>query len=347
MDRPGSFGNSFGVMRINSYDWTDKLGFILPNEYEINPFSLDDTPIDKLADLETLMRNTNDYSAMMKKKEQWVYLTGYGWPLWNPWDKAFQYAVRFAEGHRKLNQTSLYYAECERNAGFLCGVWNTRTPALIHFVVDEKPADPGNIEEGLTYFPNLRALRPVTARIIQFPLEDAYTGLPSDIFPSHEEQMLAIMTGDRLYEQFDPYHPMQQMMEHFSEYTVTLDETNTPLKWLWKATRWMDSKVYTPLGIKESTDLFDNILFILTGNAFGLFVLTPFNFFAELVEAFFGMPKKGDRILGNLIDELDDQDEETWSFEDMFGNFAQDIADVASTKIVMERTAATGSSEQN
>lgn len=215
LDSPDAFGNPFRVWRLNSIDWVRRLGFILPDEY-VDPTMVQqlDTPVDKYADLTTLMRDISfgsprgDQAKM--PREQWLFLTDYQWvPSLDGWNEAFRYAIRYAQGDRKLNATGLFYAECAKNAGFLCGVWSTRAPTLAHFLVEDEPKVPDEGDEILTYRASPDAhVRPVTARIIELPLKDAYTGHPSNAILSREEQMLAIMTGDRLYEQFEPYDPM-------------------------------------------------------------------------------------------------------------------------------------------
>lgn len=207
--------NDFGVLRINSNDFARKLGFTLPDQYMMNPDSMD-APIDKYANIETLVRDTTNKKNSQKPKEQWVFLVHHGFAIFD-WDNAFRNAVRFAQGDPKLNQTGIYYAQCSGTASFLCGIWDTRPPALIHFKVEDDPLTEDDVEDGLTYSTDLKHLRPVTVRIIEFPLKDVYTGLSVAIFPGHPEQVLAMMTGDHLYEQFEPYNYFGQKLLRFSE----------------------------------------------------------------------------------------------------------------------------------
>ena len=141
--------NDFHLMRINANDWASKLGFGLPTEYT----DLEDPNIgiDKLADLGTLMRDTSCRSEAQKPREQWLYLSFSSYPAIDKWDAAFNEVFEYVHAHTTLNQSSFYHAMCGDTAGFLCGVWSTRPPALLHFKVEDFPPDPEDIEEGLTY----------------------------------------------------------------------------------------------------------------------------------------------------------------------------------------------------
>lgn len=75
--------NDFHTMRINSDDFLAKLGFMLPKQYtDATGIPLDDLPIDRYADIENLVRDISPPTAgcgkSEKAREQWVYLTNYG-----------------------------------------------------------------------------------------------------------------------------------------------------------------------------------------------------------------------------------------------------------------------------
>jgi hypothetical protein len=57
-----------------------------------------------------------------------------------------------------------------------------------------------------------RESSPRKVRVIEFPLKDSYTALPSSVFPGPTEQILAMMCGDKLYEQFEPCNEFEQTM---------------------------------------------------------------------------------------------------------------------------------------
>ncbi|KAI5367896.1 hypothetical protein Slin15195_G030300 [Septoria linicola] len=321
--------NDFHTMRINSNDFLEKLGFILPEQYsEESGIPTEDLPIDKYADIENIVRDISTEARCgkpEKPREQWVFLTYHGFRFFH-WDEDFIYAINYAQGDRKLNQTGLYFAQCTGTAGFLCGVWGTRSPALVHFLVEDEPLDEDALAEaGLSYAPDHSNLRPVTARIIEFPLKEAYTGLPWTTFPTFQNQMLSMMTGDRLYEQFEPYHPMQQMMVRFGEHMNKhyWDNKSHFLFYVSELDNWMQDHVTEPLGIEEGLRFLHTLVFILTGNAVRAFVVAPFNLVTEIIGMFLGKPLRGDAILGDVGLEHNGEPENI--LDGLFGGIMADV----------------------
>jgi hypothetical protein len=141
-----------------------------------------------------------------------VYIPDYALPIFSRWDGAFQAAVQAAYVPSILNQTQLFFTLCKGTAGFLCGVWGVRAPKL-HFLIGDSPQRPEDIALGLTYSAKLSNLNPVTVRVIEFPTEGGYIGLTPAVFPGTTEQLLAIMRGDRLFEQFEPWDGLQQTID--------------------------------------------------------------------------------------------------------------------------------------
>lgn len=321
-DSPRAFDNPFGVWRINSLDWLRRLGFVLPREYaDLPTMEQLDTPIDKYADLTTLMRDVSCAAEAKMPREQWLFLTDYQWMSFDEWNRAFGYVVRYARGDRRLNATGLFYAECARNAGFLCGVWSTRAPALVHFLVEDEPRAPDENGEILTYRASPDALRPVTVRIIEFPLTDAYTGNTGNAILSREEQMLAIMTGDHLYEQFDPYDPMEQMMKRFNEYMGKFGDKKGELLWyLWEVEEWMTRHVTKPLGTDDAMNVVHGLTFTLVAGFLQVFVRWPLMFMKKVVDDFTGKPKRGDLIIGDL-----GREEEEESLDDILKDLLESL----------------------
>ena len=339
--------NDFHTMRINSNDMLQKLDFMLPEQYsDDDGVPTEDLPIDKYADIENLVRDISPTARCgkpEKPREQWVYLTYHGFRFF-PWDEDFIYAINYAQGDRKLNQTGLYFAQCTGTASFLCGVWNTRTPALVHFLVEDEPLDSGELEEaGLSYAGEIENLRPVTVRIIEFPLKEAYTGLPWTTFPSNRNQMLSIMTGDKLYEQFDPYHPMEQMMLRFSEHMDKeyWDNKNHLFYYINEVDGWMQDHVTKPLNIEDALQALHTLVFILTANTVGAFVVTPWKVVKMVIGAFLGKPLRGDEIMGDM----EYSEEPANIMEDIFGGFMGNMManiEKMSSKSVRDSVSATG-----
>ncbi|EME47971.1 hypothetical protein DOTSEDRAFT_69788 [Dothistroma septosporum NZE10] len=310
--------NDFHLMRINSNDWTAKMGFLLPEEY--TSVESVDVSIDTYASLTTLMRDMSCPDTAKMPKEQWVWLAWYGFPQFDvQWDGAFNHALQYVHAHSNLNESGLFYAQCSGTAGFLCGVWSTRPPALIHFLVEDEPLDDAGGDETLTYSSPRDKLLPVTARIIEFPLQDAYTGLSPNQFSGYKEQILSIIAGDRLYEQFDPYDAVQQTFSHFDEYVNKLwDEKGSLLNRVNKMDDWMIDHVNKPLGIEDTVVFMHSFLFLLAAGATEGLVLLPARVVSQTVGEFLGRPKRGDWILGNLGDK---PQEPANIMDDIFGDF--------------------------
>ncbi|KAK4633538.1 hypothetical protein CLAFUR0_03020 [Fulvia fulva] len=308
--------NDFHLMRINSNDWTAKLGLLLPEEY------------------------TSCHATAKMPKEQWVWLAWYGFPTYNlEWDGAFNHALQCVHAHKPLNASGFFYAQCSGTAGFLCGVWSTRPPALVHFVVEDEPLDVADIDESLTYSAPSDKLVPVTARIIEFPLKDAYTGLPLNKFSGYKEQILSIISGDRFYEQFEPYDSMQQTLTHFNEYIDKLwDAKGTLLNRINKMDTWMVDYVTTPLGIEDAIGFMHGLIFELVAGLTQGLVMGPAQSIWKFVEQFSGRPKRGDWILGD-VDDL--SQEPANIMDDILGGFWASLEET----IAKEKSSATAEYE--
>ncbi|KAK5116724.1 hypothetical protein LTR62_007398 [Meristemomyces frigidus] len=302
--------NDFGVMRINSDDWTRKLGFVLPEQYA-NILKHNEVTIEKSASLTTLKRNTSPSSPdSAKPREQWLWLTWYGFPDFFPWDRSFVRAIFYANAHPPKNESGFFIAQCSGSAEFLCGVWGTRPYALVHFLVEEEEIlgveeeeEEEEEEEGLTYGVPSEDLRRVTVRIIEFPLQDVWTGLPENVFLGDDEQVRAVMGGEGLYEQFEPYEEMAQLMHHFAEYENGLwNAKGTVRSYLDRVDDWIGKHIAEPMGLDGLLDGLHDIVFVLVGRLTGELVIAPMNMLWELGEAYLARPSQAERILGRLED---------------------------------------------
>ena len=145
-------------------------------------------------------------------------------------------------------------------------------------------------------------LRPVEARVIEFPLKgDVYTGLPGDVFPGPMEQMLAIMQGDRfhLMDQFDPWFELSQMLLRLHEYLDErfYDVKGTFMFWLGKADEWMRDGIIKRLGLTEVEEFIYEFTFFGTFAVFSG-VLMVVHAAKDVMGDFLGSPRRGDWILG-------------------------------------------------
>ncbi|KAL1605368.1 hypothetical protein SLS60_004916 [Paraconiothyrium brasiliense] len=318
--------NDFHLTRVNSNDWLPKLGFFLPNEYT----DLDDPiiSIDKYANLETLMRDISCRTYAQMPLEQWLYLSYLAFPSINQWDKAFNGVLEYVHAHSDLNQSGFHFANCGDTAGFLCGVWTTRHPALLHFKVEDEPPKPEDIEDGLTYPCDLVHLRPVTVRLIEFPLKQEFTGLPLSIFPSPKQQMLSFVAGERLYEQIEPYDPWPQMQKRFTEHMDSLwDAEGTVLNYINKVDDWMIDHITKPLGIEPVLIDMGSFLMMFSAIASQL-TCNVIKSTSYLVGNFLGRPRPGDLSLAEAgIDPYEEPEDRFWGdvVRDVAGGFRESL----------------------
>ena len=290
--------NDFHLLRLNTNDWNSKLGFILPQEYGNFQYNAG-APINKYASLDSLMLDTTVLVGPTPLKEQWVYISDFAWPSFNTWDRAFDAVVQGAYVPSALNETRLFFATCHHTASFLCGVWGVRAPTLLHFLVEDFPPRLEDITPGLTYSTELWNLRPVTVRIIEFPLQGVYTGQPVDVFPGPREQMLSIMHGNGLFEQFEPWNELEQTIRRFQEYIDNLyDLKGTFLYYLGKVDHWVTYHLTKPLGLENSLNIVHTYCFIVTAAVTQGLILSPWYWAKEAVLEYFGYPKRGERIFG-------------------------------------------------
>lgn len=288
--------NDFHVLRLNFNDWASKLGYINPIEYS---YDNSQTPINKYADLTTLMVDSSCRTS--PPQDQWVYISRWAWPTIDDWDSAFSDAVQAAYVPSILNSSRLFFVKCDSTSGFLCGIWGVRAPTLLHFHNEDAAPDLEDMEPGLTYSVPLEALRPVTVRVIELPLQDAYTGLPLSVFPGPKEQMLAMMRGDGLWEQFDPWDEFSQTWNRFDEYINEnyYERKGTMLYYLGKVDEWMADHLLKPLGLDDISTTIFSVCMLMSIGQINIFLLPPWHFIEALFKGFIGYPLPGDQILGD------------------------------------------------
>ncbi|KAM3422664.1 hypothetical protein BST61_g152 [Cercospora zeina] len=128
-------------------------------------------------------------------------------------------------------------------------------------------------------------------------------------FPSFQNQMLSVMTGDRLYEQFEPYDGQTQAFRRFVEYIdkKDWDNKNHFLYHVSEAEKWMADTVVDPtlkwLGIEDAWQIGFANVFVISSNLVALGVLTPLRVVKELSGMFWAKPLRGDAIMGDMASE--------------------------------------------
>lgn len=317
--------NDFNLVRINSNDWVQKLGYILPIEYsDWNTIISQDTPIDKQASLETLMweKKKKNNKAKPQPRDQWLFLTHYSWLDFDGWNSAFDSLLRHAYTNPILNSTTFHFAECSTTASFLCGVWNTRPPALLHFHIEEESPEEEEEEEALdpdlSYPVPYNQLLPVTVHLIELPLQESHPGLPWTKFPTPELQILTTITRkESIISQIPPYNPSEYLQRRYNEYlTHLLSTPHTFLSQISSLDDFLIHNLNQPLGIQSATDILYSLsydLSLITSTIINNFLIQPTR---ELINEFLGTPKAGDVIFADMDDDNQEEEEEDG---DIFG----------------------------
>ena len=216
-----------------------------------------------------------------RDRETWIYLTNTARPSVNEWDAAFDEVIMRAYADTSASAPALHFMNCNDTGAFSCGAWLTRAPALVHFVINDEELG----DTQLTYDKPLSELRPVTAQIIEFPLQDeTYLGLPANMFPSRAQQMLAVVYGG-VWEQFDAFDGLEQYNKRSNEaIDAFFRQPGTVFYPLDKLTDRLFDDFMTPLGIEvvyqyangiaySLTSLFSAILFVAYGSLVATFKL--------------------------------------------------------------------------
>lgn len=145
------------------------------------------------------------------------------------------------------------------------------------------------------------------------------------MFPGPKEQILAIMRGDKLYEQFDPWNDFEQSLRRFQEYVADnfYQRKGTFLYYLEKSDDWVTKHLTTPVGLEGVAQFMYHFSLIVFAALTNL-TLQPWLLVKQLFLDFFGYPKRGDQILGEINDGDDDF---LMGFLNPFG-FGQDLEDL-------------------
>ncbi|CAJ2504572.1 Uu.00g119660.m01.CDS01 [Anthostomella pinea] len=305
---------AFHSTRLSTPRWTMQLDYQLPIEY------YGDGGIDRWADLDHLMADVKSCNPAVPK-ESWVYITDLAspWFPYDDWNEAFDDLIQKSYVSHSLDATSFHFVECSHSA-FLCGIWNVKPPALLHLSVEDSAPASDELDPDLTYAVDRKRLRPVTARIIELPVQDAFLGRPWHVFPSPKEQLQALISTPGLYEQFDPYDREEQIMKRFNEYMDSFWDWKGSVFYLMRRTEsWCQDYITEPLGIESYLVDLQSLTFTVTFLLAQL-ILLPVQSAWQAVKDFFGYPGAGDWTFGGS------DDPPTNFMEDMFGGFMQSMA---------------------
>ena len=245
----------FFIPQLRLMDWTEKLKLSKPSQD-------DDTGIDRWAALDDLVRPTA-LNVPGNPTEYWVYITFMPEYSSSPWDVAFSEVIQHAYTNSRHANVGVYYLDC-LTSSFLCGVWSVKYPSLVHFTIanhtlsDVESEDATQLSYEYACLPN--TLNPVTARVIELPLEneDAVHFLPRNTLPTPYLQLRTLMSdahSSAIIDHFEPWSPMTQYLRRFQDYNDHLVETpGTYWHHLNKVDRWYVNHILKPVLGKDVND---------------------------------------------------------------------------------------------
>jgi hypothetical protein len=276
----------FYITALRTMDWTTKLGFIMPNS---QTDSMLEAPIDHQVRIAGLVRDARHNE---KARAVWVYVTLGPWWRRDPWDKAFEELLQ-TRHVKPFNTPDIYYVDCGKSQ-LMCGVWGVKYPSLVHFSIsnatvaelDTNTDEADNQHAWYTYSQPRSQLHPITARVIELPLEDdaAVAFLPRNTLPTAALQLRTLLRDaptSAILEHFEPFHDQVQMLRRFSEHLedkCSAARRNT-CYYMGEAETWWTKHVIDPVFGKQ----FDKeilqwvrVIAFLSANAISQLIWIPF-----------------------------------------------------------------------
>lgn len=197
--------------------WWEKLGLKRFDIDITDDVAMANIPIDSFASLEALYRR----APKQEQAQPWHHFI-YASPsvihiedIWlDKWDRAFNELLQYHYANPTPTGAGFHYLSCWRS--FLCDIWATRGPALLHFTT-ESP-DPSNKLDELNQRQQIPGHLPVVVRIIEFPLtEPDKLGLPPSQFPSHFNQLRSVTSQPQMWQLYKPFNKMAQVMKRLAD----------------------------------------------------------------------------------------------------------------------------------
>jgi hypothetical protein len=228
----------FHVVQLRDpQSWWEKLGLRRFDIDVTNDVAMDEYPIDWFASLEVLYRRAPRHG----QAQRWHHFV-YASPsnvhideLWfNEWDSAFNELLQYHYANPAPTGAGFHYLSCPGN--FLCDIWATRGPALLHFT--ESP-DPFDEFDELAERQQIPGYLPVAVRII----------LPPGQFPSPFNQLRSVTSHPQMWQVHRPFNKIAQVMERLNDKCNEAEKTYAETYGrLYKLETWIQNK----LGLEDS-----------------------------------------------------------------------------------------------
>ncbi|VUC31374.1 unnamed protein product [Clonostachys rosea] len=229
-------------------NWWTKLGL---KRFDVSPVLDDnDTPLNQFALPNSLYRRTD------KKDEgacwhHWVYASDqilhFDDLFFSPWDSAFNQLLQYHYANPAPCNASFHYLTCP--GSFLCDIWKTRGPALIHFTTEKVDLWPDEDEIAREA---VAGYTPVTARIIEFPItRDGEMTLTPGVFPTPFNQMKSVTSDPYIWQAHVPWTAEYQTNVRLEE--IIESKSRAYPRSFGRAKRlerWLFDKVIQPCGLE-------------------------------------------------------------------------------------------------
>jgi hypothetical protein len=241
----------FHVVQLRDpQSWWQKLGLRRFDIDVTDDVAMAEYPIDWFASLEVLYRRAPRH-GQAQPWHHFVYASPSNIHLetvwFNEWDSAFNELLQYHYANPAPTGADFHYLSCPGH--FLCDIWATRGPALLHFTT-ESP-DLSDEFDGLEGRHQIPGYLPVAVRIIEFPLTDSdKLGLPPGQFPSPFNQLRSVTAHPQMWQVHQPFNRIAQVMERHNDRCNEAEKTYAQTYGrLHRLENWIENK----LGLKDSS----------------------------------------------------------------------------------------------
>ena len=241
----------FHVVQLRDpQSWWEKLG-LRRFDIDVNDdVAMDGYPIDLFGNLDVLYRRT----PRLEQTRQWHHFV-YASPsilhmegVWfSEWDNAFNELLQYHYANPAPTGAKFHYLSCPGN--FLCDVWFTRGPALLHFTTES--ADLFDEFDQLKERQQVPGYLPVAVRIIEFPLTDpAELGLLPGQFPTPFNQLRSVTSHPHMWQVYRPFNKVAQVVARLHDRCDEAEKTYAQTYGrLYRLETWIQDKL---LGLEDS-----------------------------------------------------------------------------------------------
>jgi hypothetical protein len=339
----------FFIPHLGVLDYAEKLSMSKPRS------TLDEyASIDRMGSLDDLVRSGADNLP----NECWIYVTFMPEYGGSEWDQAFSEVLQQSYARSPQPKTAFFYLSCLKSQ-FLCGVWGVKFPSLVHLTVENYTlADQMAMEEPVDHSQHLSydygcppdKLRPVTARVVELPLEGdhAVHFLPRNVLPTPYLQLRTLIFDaprSAIVEQFDPWHPLMQDLARFHDRILDLCAiSRSAWYYLDKADQWYEKYVLKSVLGGEINDAVVDVVQPLTFSmslAIASIVRMPFSWGWALYSWYFGLGWDGEPLGTHTWPGEEDLNED--GYGGMWGDMMSGFWDFAEKKMAEQETNAAAS----